>query len=84
MNVSEFAERAGSVLREARRSRELTLQAVTDPSGGSLRPSTVAGYRRGTRAISLERFTQLCTLYGVLTDRMLRGVRAPWTAGRLE
>jgi transcriptional regulator with XRE-family HTH domain len=82
MNVSEFAERAGSVLRQARRSRGLTLHAVTELSGGSLRPSTVAGYEHGARAISLERFTQLCTLYGVSADQLLRDVLAAWDRGK--
>ena len=80
--MSEFAERAGFVLRQARRSRGLTLHAVTDLSGGSLRPSTVAGYEHGTRAISLERFTELCTLYGVPADRLLRDVMAARESGR--
>jgi transcriptional regulator with XRE-family HTH domain len=80
--VSEFAIRAGSVLREARRSRGLTLHAVADLSGGSLRPSTVAGYEHGARAISLERFTQLCALYGVPADRLIRDVMAALELGQ--
>jgi transcriptional regulator with XRE-family HTH domain len=81
-NVSEFAERAGSVLRQARRSRGLTLHAVADLSGGSLRPSTIAGYEHGARAISLERFANLCALYGVPADQLLRDVLAALDGGQ--
>jgi transcriptional regulator with XRE-family HTH domain len=70
------------VLREARRNRGLTLHAVADLSGGSLRPSTVAGYEHGARAISLERFAQLCALYGIPADQLLREVMAAWDGGQ--
>ena len=73
-DVSEFAQRAGLVLRQARRRRGLTLHAVSQLSGGFLRPSTIAGYEHGSRAISLERFFELSKLYGVAPDRLLRDV----------
>jgi transcriptional regulator with XRE-family HTH domain len=72
--VSEFAQRAGVVLRQARLRRGLTLHAVCELSGGALRPSTIAGYEHGSRAISLERFSQLSALYGLDADGMLREI----------
>ena len=74
--MSEFAVRAGSVLRQARRRRGLTLHAVCELSGGSLKPSTLAGYEHGSRAITLERFSELSSLYGLPADRLLNEVLA--------
>jgi len=53
------------------------LHAVADLSGGLLRPSTIAGYEHGARAITLERFAELCALYGVAADHVLRDVLIP-------
>lgn len=65
---------AGEVLREVRTSQGLTLRDVSKRSGGSLKPTSVAGYERGERGISLERFFQLATLYAVAPHVLLAEV----------
>ena len=62
---------AGSVLRRARRGRGLTLRDVGIRSGGRFTASTVAGYERGERNISLQRFCELAHFYGVEPERLL-------------
>ena len=66
-----FAEGAGRVLRHARQARGLTLRDVGLRSGGAFSPTAVAGYERGERGITLERFCKLADFYGVLPDRLL-------------
>lgn len=69
----------GNELRRARRARGLTLRGVSRLSRGKYKPTSVAGYERGERAISLERFCDLCRLYDVpppvLLAEILRAVR---------
>lgn len=66
-----FAEGVGRVLRQARVARNLTLRGVGLRSGGAFSPSAVAGYERGERSITLERFCLLADLYGLAPDRLL-------------
>jgi transcriptional regulator with XRE-family HTH domain len=72
--MSPLAIEVGKALRRARRARGLTLRQVTSATEGRLRPSSVAGYERGERAISLERFYDLCQLYGVAPQALLADV----------
>lgn len=72
--MSPLAIEVGKALRQARRARGLTLRQVSSATEGRLRPSSVAGYERGERAISLERFCDLCQLYGVAPQALLAGV----------
>lgn len=69
----------GNGLRRVRRARGLTLRDVSSLSGGKFKPTSVAGYERGERAISVERFCDLCRLYdispAVLLDEIMRAVR---------
>jgi transcriptional regulator with XRE-family HTH domain len=60
-----FATQVGVALRRARRARGLTLRAVSALSDGRYKPTSIAGYERGERSISLERFCDLCRLYEV-------------------
>ena len=46
--------------------RELTRQ-----SAGRFKATSVAGYERGERTISVERFCELCVLYGVAPQVVL-------------
>ena len=64
----------GDGLRRARRARGLTLRDVSKLSGGKYKPTSVAGYERGERAISLERFCDLCRLYGVPPPALLADI----------
>lgn len=54
----------------------MTLEDAARESRGRFKPSATGGYERGERAITLERFCELCELYGVTPDRLLAEVRA--------
>ncbi len=69
--MGELAIDIGQALRRVRRSEGLTLQAVAALSDGEFKATSVAGYERGERAITLERFCALCDLYGVSPERLL-------------
>jgi len=46
----------------------LSLRAVRVISQNRFKPSAVGGYERGERAISLDRFCDLCSIYGVAPE----------------
>jgi transcriptional regulator with XRE-family HTH domain len=75
----DFAAAAGSVLREVRAGRSLSLRQVTVRSGGRFKPSSIASYERGERQISLERLFALADVYGVAAERIVAAI-----AHRLE
>jgi hypothetical protein len=52
----------------------LTFRAVRDRSGGRFKPSTLGGYERGERSISLERFCDLAEAYAEAPDVLLAEV----------
>jgi transcriptional regulator with XRE-family HTH domain len=47
------------------------LRDVAERSSGRFRPTSVAGYERGERAISLERFCDLCEVLEISPERTL-------------
>jgi transcriptional regulator with XRE-family HTH domain len=61
----------GIGLRRARLARGWSLRAAAEASSGRFAASSIAGYERGERAISLERFVELCRLYAVSSERLL-------------
>jgi transcriptional regulator with XRE-family HTH domain len=61
----------GSALRRVRRSRGLTLRAVAETSGGVFKATSVAGYERGERSITVERFCGLCDVYRIAPEQLL-------------
>jgi transcriptional regulator with XRE-family HTH domain len=61
----------GRALRRARLARGMTLRDVGVRSNGQFKPTAVAGYERGERAIALERFCELARLYGMEPERLL-------------
>jgi transcriptional regulator with XRE-family HTH domain len=61
----------GAALREARVRAGLSLNDVARRSGGRYRPSSLGGYERGERAISVIRFCDLARLLGVPPDQLL-------------
>lgn len=75
----DLTREIGDRLRAVRLSRRLTLREAAAASHGRFRPSSIAGYERGERAISLQRFCDLAEVYGAdparLLDGMLRGAR---------
>jgi transcriptional regulator with XRE-family HTH domain len=68
--TTEAAE-IGRVLRQVRRSRGLTLKQASVLTGGALRPTSIAGYERGERSISLERLLRLARAYDVRPARLV-------------
>ena len=72
----EFGEAVGTVLRDLRKDRKLTLHGVQELSDGSFKASALSGYERGERSISLERFYELTALYGMAPDTALTRVRS--------
>jgi transcriptional regulator with XRE-family HTH domain len=69
-----FSEAAGEVLRRARRASGFTLQEAAARSKGRFAPTSIAGYERGERHISLVRFCDLADLYATPPDRLLAEV----------
>lgn len=69
--VDYFDRQIGAGLRNARRRRGLTLRQVSALSEGRFKATSVAGYERGERAISLRRFVDLAELYGVPPPTLL-------------
>ena len=61
----------GASLRDARLRAGLSLTAVARRSGGSLQPSSLGGYERGERAISVIRFLRSARLLGAPPDQLL-------------
>ena len=90
--MERFALEVGLALRRARHARGLTLRQVSDATEGRLKPTSIAGYERAERTISLERFVELCDLYRVPPQslvaeiwRSVHGIPAPDVElGRLE
>ena len=72
--MERFTVEVGRALRRARKTRGLTLRELLRTSLGRFKPSSVAGYERGERAISLERFCELAEFYGITADRLLTEV----------
>jgi transcriptional regulator with XRE-family HTH domain len=54
----------------------MTLYEVQRRSRGRFKPSSLGGYERGERTISLERFCGLVSIYGVPADRLLANILA--------
>ena len=69
--LDRISELTGEVLRRARKARGLTLHEVRRRSKGRFKPSTVGGYERGERIISINRFCELANIYGVPADQLL-------------
>jgi transcriptional regulator with XRE-family HTH domain len=68
---SDIRVETGKVLRGARRARGMTLRDVGIASGGRFKPTAVAGYERGERSISVERFCELSQLYDMAPERLM-------------
>lgn len=69
-----LAVEIGQALRRARRARGLTLREVSAESGGRFKPTSIAGYERGERSITVERFCELCEFYGVAPEDLLADI----------
>ena len=69
--MGSMALEIGRALRRARLARGLTLKELSVASAGRFKPTSVAGYERGERTISVVRFCELCRIYSVPADRLL-------------
>ena len=67
-------EEVGPALRRAREARKLTLAEVSSISSEAFKPSTLASYERGERAVSIERLFRLTHLYRISPVRLLADV----------
>ena len=72
--LGEFSDEIGKALRRARTARGLTLRQVSTLTEGRFKATSVAGYERGERTISVERFCDLCALYQVSPPAILGDV----------
>jgi transcriptional regulator with XRE-family HTH domain len=72
--LGEFADEIGRALRRARDGRGLTLRQVASLTGGEFKATSVAGYERGERTISVERFCQLCIVYQASPSAVLADI----------
>ncbi len=72
--MARFGAEIGRALRHARRERGFTLRDLERASHGRFKPSSVAGYERGERSISLDRFCELVGFYGIPPDRLLADI----------
>ncbi len=61
----------GAALRRAREASGMTLHMVEVASAGRFKASTVAGYERGERAISVARLVELAAIYGTPPERLM-------------
>ena len=72
--MDSFSKVAGNVLRRARTACGLTLQEAARRSNGRFAATSIAGYERGERQISLIRFCDLADLYSVRPERLVAEV----------
>jgi transcriptional regulator with XRE-family HTH domain len=73
--LGSLALEIGRALRRIRKERGLTLREVAVTSGGAFKATSVAGYERGERSITLERFILLCHLYDADAGEVLGEIR---------
>jgi transcriptional regulator with XRE-family HTH domain len=66
-----YAERVGERLRNVRRQRNQSLQAVESSSNNEFKASVLGAYERGERAISVPRLQRLAKFYSVPVDQLL-------------
>lgn len=71
IDVHHLDRAVGSVLRKARELVGLSLSDVARLTGDRFKPSTVAGYERGERSISVSRFLTLARFYGKRPGELL-------------
>jgi transcriptional regulator with XRE-family HTH domain len=69
--TDNLAVEVGRALRRARLAQGLTLRAAEQASGGRYKPSSIAGYERGERKITVERFCELAAFYHTDPSRLL-------------
>src|SRR5581483_11989303 len=71
----------GERLRDMRRQKGLSLQAVEAMSGKEFKASVLGAYERGERSISVPRLQRLAAIYNVPVDQLLPRVESDWSSG---
>src|SRR5437867_12593285 len=69
--MASMALEIGRALRRARLARGLTLKQLAVASADRFKPTSVAGYERGERSISVIRVCELSQMLGVPADGVL-------------
>jgi transcriptional regulator with XRE-family HTH domain len=64
----------GEAIREARKNKGLTLRDLVNRSEGRFKASATAGYERGERHISVDKFIELASILGVPPDRLMSDI----------
>ena len=72
--MQELSKVAGAVIRDARRSAGLSLAELASRSESRFKPSSLGGYERGERALTLARFCMIADLLNTPADQMLGDV----------
>ncbi|HEY7755235.1 MAG TPA: helix-turn-helix transcriptional regulator [Actinomycetota bacterium] len=70
----DLSREIGRALRNVRIARGLTLRSAARASEGRFKPSSIAGYERGERAITVQRFCDLARIYDTDPARLLGGI----------
>jgi len=73
-----YPRRVGERLRDMRRQKGLSLQAVEAMSGKEFKASVLGAYERGERSISVPRLQRLAAIYNVPVDQLLPRVDTEW------
>lgn len=81
-----YARRVGERLRDVRKQKGLSLQAVEASSNKEFKASVLGAYERGERSISVPRLQRLAAIYNVPVDQLLprEGVAPGWGEGLID
>jgi helix-turn-helix protein len=69
--MSDLDRALGEAIRRARVERGLSLRRLAVRSEGAFKPSSLGGYERGERALSIERFVRLAEALGTRPEGIL-------------
>jgi transcriptional regulator with XRE-family HTH domain len=72
--LESVTSEVGAALRRARISRGLTLREAAHDAPEELKPTTLASYERGERAVSVDRLFRLSLMYGISPARLIADV----------
>ncbi len=84
--ATPFGLALGARLRAIRVQQGLSLHAVERKSGGRWKAVVIGSYERGSRAVTVQRLSELADFYGVPVAELLPGgaaQHAPESSGRL-
>jgi transcriptional regulator with XRE-family HTH domain len=72
--LESVTSEVGAALRRARISRHLTLREAAHAAPEEVKPTTLASYERGERAVSVDRLFRLSLRYGISPARLVADV----------